>query len=125
MNTDRSQSLSIDPAGVALPANSRSREAPAEIVETPAMRAEAAQKSGKRMIFAGFVITVVGVVLYCAACFTGGVDADLGDVLFQNAVPFARATLGVLGLGTLVWVIGSFKYLQGVMDADGGNGDLE
>lgn len=70
------------------------------------------------MILAGFVITIVGVVLYCAICFAGEVDADMGDILFDNAVPFARAMLAVLGLGTLVWLIGSFTYLKGAMDAD-------
>ncbi|MCC6900264.1 MAG: hypothetical protein IT377_14895 [Polyangiaceae bacterium] len=76
------------------------------------------QKRGRVMIVAGFVITIVGVVLYCAACFAGGVDADMGDLLLDNAVPFARATLGVLGFGTLVWLIGSFMHLRGAMDAD-------
>ncbi|MBI2375685.1 MAG: hypothetical protein HYV07_16940 [Deltaproteobacteria bacterium] len=70
------------------------------------------------MILAGFVITIVGVVLYCAVCFAGGMDADMGDILFKNAVPFAQATLAVLGLGTLVWLVGSFTYLRGAMDAD-------
>lgn len=70
------------------------------------------------MILAGFVIAIIGVVLYCAVCFAGGMDAGKGDILFMNAVPFARATLAVLGVGTLVWLVGSFTYLQGVMDAE-------
>lgn len=70
------------------------------------------------MVVAGFVITILGVVLYCAACFAGGTDADMGDMLLRNAMPFARATLAVLGLGSLVWLIGSFTYLRGAMDAD-------
>jgi len=81
-------------------------------------RAEAMQKSGTRLIAAGFVITIVGIVLYCVACFAGGVDAELGDIMFRNSVPFARATLGVLALGTLVWFFGSVQYLRGAMDAE-------
>lgn len=83
-----------------------------------AARAESRQKHGRAMIFAGFVVTIVGVVLYCIACFAGGADADMGDVLLANAVPFARATLVLLGLGTLVWLVGSFIYLRGIMDAE-------
>lgn len=95
-----------------------------------AAKAAARQRNGKRMIVAGFVIAVVGVVLYCAASFAGDLSADMGDVLFRNAVPYARATLAVIGLGTAVWLVGSITYLNGVMDAgdageggEGGDGD--
>ena len=81
-------------------------------------RAESMQRRGKRMILAGFVITIAAVILYCAVCFAGGIDADMGDLLFKNGVPFARGMLGVMGLGTLVWLVGSFTYLRGAMDAE-------
>lgn len=84
----------------------------------PLPRAEALQVSGRRMVVVGYVITIVAVVLYCIACFTGGLSADMGDLLMQNAVPFGRATLALLGVGTACWVIGSFTYLRGAMDAD-------
>lgn len=80
--------------------------------------AEAQQKNGKRMVIAGFVITIVGVVLYCAVNFAGGVDAGMDNALFSNGVPFNWATLAILGLGTLVWLAGSFTYLRGMMDAE-------
>lgn len=83
-------------------------------------RAESLQRTGRKMILAGFVVSIAGVILYCAACFAGGMDAELGDLLLTHSVPFAHATLGVLGLGTLVWLIGSFTYLKGAMDADDG-----
>ena len=81
-------------------------------------RAECLQHNGRRMVVAGFFITVVGVVLYCLACFAGGYSADMGDLLLQNAVPFGRATLAVLGLGTVTWLVGSFTYLRGSMETD-------
>lgn len=83
-----------------------------------ALRAESMQATGKKLIFAGFVITIVGVVAYCAACFAGGTDVDMQDLLLRNAVPFAHGTLAVLGFGTLVWLVGSFTYLRGATDAD-------
>lgn len=92
------------------------------VVDTPpvtkATRAESLQRTGRRLILAGFAVTCVGVILYCGVCFAGGVDADMGDILLANTVPLARATLAVLGLGTLVWLAGSFAYLRGAMDAD-------
>jgi hypothetical protein len=89
-----------------------------ETEASPLVLAEARQRTGLRLIVSGFVITVAGVILYSLACFAGGVDANVGDMLFRNSVPFVRTTLGVLGLGTLVWLVGSFVYLQGAMDAD-------
>lgn len=88
-----------------------------------AARAESLQGTGKGMVIVGFVTTIVGVVLYCAVTFAGGVDADMGDVLLHNAVPFTRATLAVLGFGTLLWLVGSFTYLRGAMDADDAAGE--
>jgi hypothetical protein len=85
---------------------------------SPAAHAESLQRTGKKLVIAGFVVTIAGVIGYCAACFTAGFNADMGDLLLHNTVPFARATLAVLGLGTLVWAIGSLTYLRGVMDAD-------
>lgn len=83
-----------------------------------ASAAESLQRTGKRMVIAGFVVTIAGVVAYCAVNFAGGVNADMGDLLLRNSVPFATATLAVLGLGTLLWLIGSFTYLRGAMEAD-------
>ncbi|MBI2896803.1 MAG: hypothetical protein HYY06_24815 [Deltaproteobacteria bacterium] len=85
---------------------------------SPATLAEAHQKTGHRLILAGFAITIAGIVLYCIACFAGGMDTDMGDVLFESSEPFTRATLAVLGLGTLVWLVGSFKYLRGSIEAE-------
>lgn len=94
-----------------------------ETANSRAARAESHQRTGKVLVVAGFIVTILGVVLYCAVTFAGGVDAGMGDILFHNAVPFARATLGVLGLGTLLWLVGSFTYLRGAMDADEEPGD--
>jgi hypothetical protein len=84
----------------------------------PKALAADAQRTGKRLILAGSAITVVGVILYCAVCFAGGMDAGLGEILFENAVPFARGALVVLGIGTLVWLIGSYTYLKSALESD-------
>lgn len=85
-------------------------------------RAELLQRNGRRLVVAGYVITILSVVAYCLACFSGGLSADMGDLLLENAVPFARGTLACLGLGTLIWIVGSFSYLRGAMESDGTEG---
>ena len=84
----------------------------------PLARAESQQRIGRWMIVAGFVVTVIGVVGYCLACFAGGLNAGMSDILFSNAVPFARTTLIGLGIGTALWLVGSFTYLHGLITAD-------
>ena len=79
---------------------------------------QAVQRRGKNMVVAGWIVTVVAAILYCVACFSGSVDADLAEILSTNAVPFARAMLVATGVGTLLWLVGSFVYLRGAMDAD-------
>lgn len=115
-NTHPSQSFEIERVGAALQEGEAKEASPAE-------RAESLQRTGKKLVIAGFVVTIAGVLGYCIACFTAGFNADMGDLLLHNTVPFARATLAVLGLGTLVWAVGSFTYLRGVMDADEGSED--
>lgn len=124
MSTDSSQILAISrTADVSSPKPS-TKERVRDVVQTRGAHAESMQRSGKTMIFGGFVITIIGVVSYCAVCFAGGINADLGDIIFRNAVPFARGTLAILGLGTLVWLIGSFTYLRGSMDAEDDGTDV-
>lgn len=80
---------------------------------------EQLQRNGKLLTIAGTVVTIIGVVLYCIACFAGGVSEDLGAILLDNVAPFARGTLAVLGLGTVMWLAGSVMYIKGTMDAEG------
>jgi len=118
MTTNSSQILAITRTVDVSSPKSAAEEVVRDTPQTRAKAAESMQRSGKKMIFAGFVITIIGVVSYCAVCLAGGVDAELGDILFRNSVPFARATLGILGIGTVVWLVGSFTYLRGTMDAE-------
>lgn len=101
-----------------MPIHKSKRRSNAAPKDSRAARAESLQRTGKGMVIAGFVVTIVSVVLYCAVTFAGGMDADMGDILLRNAVPYARATLALTGLGTLLWIVGSFTYLRGAMDAD-------
>lgn len=116
MNTNHS--VGTKERGTWMPIHKNRRRAGAAPPDSRAARAESLQRRGKRMVVAGFVVTIACVVVYCAVTFAGGMSADMGDILFRNAAPAARATLAVLGLGTLVWLVGSFTYLRGALDAD-------
>lgn len=118
MSTDRSSSIGFQYADAALPCPRRADGPPGEAAFASATDAERRQRAGERMILAGFVIAIAGVVAYCVASFAAGMSTAMEGVLFDNDVPFARATLGVLGLGTLVWLAGSITYLRGALDAD-------
>lgn len=82
------------------------------------IRGEARMRKGNKLIIAGFIVAVAGIVFYCVACFAGGMNQELGAILFDNVVPFARAALAVIGIGTGLWLVGSMMYLMGAMDTD-------
>ncbi|MCC7033698.1 MAG: hypothetical protein IT179_12795 [Acidobacteria bacterium] len=117
MSTNRSSSIGVQYADTAL-SGPRRAGASGQAAVASAADAERRQRTGQRMILAGFVIAIAGVVAYCVASFGAGMSTAMEGVLFDNDVPFARATLAVLGLGTLVWLAGSITYLRGALDAD-------
>lgn len=81
------------------------------------VRPDAQQRNGKILVVSGWVLTVASAVLYCLACFGAAADADVGEILANGSVPYARTALGVAGIGTLLWLVGSFTYLRAAMEA--------
>lgn len=82
-------------------------------------RPELRARRGKILVVAGWVVALVGIVVYCAATFASQSDADLGAILLHGAIPAARGGLGVIGLGTLMWLIGSVIHAGAVLDRAG------
>lgn len=117
MTTNPSHSLRL-PRSAVPPSRPRGKARSSSPPLSRAEKAAARQRTGKRMIVAGSALAVLGVVLYCLASFAGDLGAGMGDVVLRNAVPYARGALAIIGLGTLVWLVGSITYLRGVMDAD-------
>jgi hypothetical protein len=118
MNSRQSPSASLPYGDAALPRPRPPGRAVTAGAETPATLADRRQRSGERMIVGGFAIAIVGVVAYCLASFAAGINSTVDGILFNNDVPFVRATLVVLGVGTLVWLAGSITYLKGALEAD-------
>jgi hypothetical protein len=84
--------------------------------------AEVRMRRGKRLVIGGFAVTVVGIIAYCLACFYASQYLATGSL--ERAWWFVAPSLGVLGLGTLLWLVGSFLFLSGAMDSDPEGPDL-
>ena len=87
-------------------------------------RAEQRMRRGKRLVISGFVVAVVGIVVYCLAGLSADVNRQLGSAFLESSEWLTGATLGIIGLGTLLWLAGSFLYLSGGMDSDPDGPDL-
>ena len=87
MISDQSQSINVNSLDTTLALGSSERSETAG--RFAASRAETLQQNGNWLIIAGFVITIVGVVLYCTVSFAGDMSADLADVLFRNLATLA------------------------------------
>ena len=73
-------------------------------------------RQGKALVVAGWITAMVGVLIYCVASFAAGADVDLTAILLHGAVPAARVGLIVVGVGTLVWFVGSVVHLNAALD---------
>ncbi len=87
-------------------------------------RAEQRMRRGKQLVISGFIVAVVGMVAYCVACFSAAANQELGSALLESPGWLVGPTLGIIGLGTLLWLVGSFVYLSGAMDSDPNGPDL-
>ncbi len=90
------------------------------------LHADAAQRMrrGKRLVVTGFVVAVLGIIAYCVVCLSAGVSEDLGAAFLESPTWLVGPTLGLIGLGTLSWLLGSFVYLSGAMDSDPAGPDV-
>lgn len=65
---------------------------------------------GKNLTIFGTVTAIVGIVIYCGDSFSAGLE--------QQDSPMMMTGLGIIGLGTLLWLVGVVKYLKTVIDND-------
>jgi len=73
-------------------------------------------QKGQRLVYIGFGIAIIGIIFYCTASFLAGFD--------QDAPRFIGESLGVIGIGVLVWLVGAVKYLNGAIDSDTSDEDM-
>jgi len=77
--------------------------------------AERRMRRGERLVITGFVLAMLGIAVYCVGA---GASEYLGASLLENPAWAIEAALGILGLGTLLWLVGLFGYLRAAMDSD-------
>jgi hypothetical protein len=92
--------------------------------ETMYADAERRMLRGKRLVISGFVVAVLGMIAYCLACFAAGMNANLGAALIENPGWLIGPAMAIMGVGALLWLVGSFLYLLGGMDSDPEGPDL-
>ncbi len=76
---------------------------------------------GRRFVTYGFAVSIVGIVGYCLAVFGIAGSGGPRDTSLESTGVFVRPALGILGLGVLLWMIGSFLHLNGVVEDDPGS----
>ncbi len=87
-------------------------------------RAEQRMRRGKQIVISGLIVAMVGIVAYCVASFNVAVNQGLGPALLESRGWLLGPTLGMLGLGILLWLVGTFVYIVGAMDSDPNGPDL-
>ncbi len=87
-------------------------------------RAEQRMQRGRRLVISGFIVAVVGIVAYSVASFNAAAIQELGSALLESRGWLVGPTLGIIGLGILLWLVGTFVYVVGAMDSDPNGPDL-
>ncbi len=87
-------------------------------------RAEQRMRRGKQLVISGVIVAVVGIVAYSVESFSAAANQEPGSALLESPGWLVGPMLGVIGLGTLLWLVGSFVYLSGGMDSDPNGPDL-
>lgn len=70
----------------------------------------AKMQNGKKFIVIGFVIAIIGILLYCIPT----LSIELG---YDNPV-FSGAGLIAIGTGVICWITGAVKYLNAAIDSN-------
>lgn len=86
--------------------------------------AERRMRYGRRLVISGAVIAILGIICRCIVSFSVDIGPAIGAIYLRDPERFLGPTLGVIGLGTLMWLIGSFVYLNGAMGSDPDGPDL-
>lgn len=81
-------------------------------------KAEQKMKQGKFLVIGGFVIMLLGMVAYCFVSIGTETNQDFGLSFLSNSSWMIAPALLTMGIGSLVWLVGSFLYFLGGLDSD-------
>ena len=87
-------------------------------------QAERIMRRGKRLVISGCLVATIGMVAYCALSLEADASQQPATTQFEALDRFTGATLGVVGVGTFLWLLGAWAYLRGGLDSDPSGPDL-
>ena len=87
-------------------------------------RADQRLRRGKQLVISGCLVAIMGIVAYCAINLMAVANQEPAAAQFQGSAWFGRASLGVVGSGAILWLLGALLYLSGGLDSDPNGPDL-
>lgn len=79
---------------------------------------------GKRLVIAGFLVALIGMLLYCVASFSVDTNQQVASTLQAGTRWPVFASLGVVGVGAFLWFVGAIVHFKGGIDSDPSGPDL-
>ena len=88
--------------------------------------AKAAQQMhrGKTLVFIGFGILGLAMLVYCVVGVAAEPNQDFGMAFLADSRWLVIPAQAGMAIGTLLWLAGSFQYLLGALDSDPDGPDL-
>lgn len=95
----------------------RHASSPASEASSSLISTERRMRRGKTLILSGFAVAIVGIIGYCIASFGAEINLGLAAPFLENRQAVVGPALGVIALGTLLWLAGSYLFLSSAMDS--------
>lgn len=73
-------------------------------------------KRGKKMVIYGLIIIITGIILYCINGFMFGIQTEISDYFTNKSSFIFYLALACIFGGTILWITGLMKYLNGMME---------
>ena len=75
-------------------------------------------KFGKKFITSGVVLSIIGIIGYCVTNFNMTINQIPANADVASSGSMLIPTLGTIGVGALIWLIGSFIHLKGSINCE-------
>ncbi len=73
-------------------------------------------KRGKKMVIYGLVLIITGIILYCINGFIFGIQTEISEYFTNKSSLIFYVSLTCILGGTILWITGLMKYLNGIME---------
>lgn len=96
-----------------------------ELIDPRVLELNAPTPRGIWLTVGGFLVAVLGMVLYCTVCLGGETTEEFGMSFLRHGQGQVGISLGIIGLGVVMWFIGSFQQMSDLMLQGPAAGDEE